>query len=621
MITGARFELTDDFRNGFIDSLRVEQSHRPAGRPVTQTCFSAPRAERIEGETDGVRARHLHRLRALQASNPERPPLWQVKAARIIHNNEERTIYYENATLEFCRHADRLHALFLDAGPDGEAQDRVPHAALHRLELARHGRRRCPSSATSRRTTTSRRADLPASRQGVLGQAEWRHRLLNGSYNIRAAGIFQQDPSAFLRLAARRAATATSAARSNRPACSTSTSAGDGAGTSPLLTDKWFLTNYRIKQRERPAASTLKESISTALPARARATAPGSTCAATISRACRATTGRSSCRSCIRCSTTTSASTARGRSAARSRFNVNLTSLSRRGDAFPQIMPTPGFPSPNFGCSTASRAMTASTRPARCSSAEPASCAASPARFTRALDASCPGGASSSTTPARSGRPSPTLRADGFWNQHRRRRLLRTADHATSSAPTTSSSAASCRRSGSNTAIPFVGETGSWGTHVVEPIAQVDRAAEREPHRAPAERGRAEPRLRRHPIFDWDKFSGYDRVEGGVRANLGAQYTLHRAQRLLRQRAVRPVLSARRPQLLPPGRHRSMSAAIPGLESQALGLRRRASRSSRTRTFSFSTRARFDESDFAPPALRGAGARPTSTRGCRSAPT
>ena len=27
-------------------------------------------------------------------------------------------------------------------------------------------------------------------------------------------------------------------------------------------------------------------------------------------------------------------------------------------------------------------------------------------------------------------------------------------------------------------------------------------------------------------LFDWDKFSGYDRVEGGVRANIGVQYTV-----------------------------------------------------------------------------------------------
>jgi LPS-assembly protein len=35
------------------------------------------------------------------------------------------------------------------------------------------------------------------SKQGLLMQAEWRHRLINGSYSIKAAGIFQADPGAF----------------------------------------------------------------------------------------------------------------------------------------------------------------------------------------------------------------------------------------------------------------------------------------------------------------------------------------------------------------------------------------------------------------------------------------
>ncbi len=43
VITGDRFNLTDDFRDGFIDSLRVVNPDR--------TRFTAPRAERTDGET------------------------------------------------------------------------------------------------------------------------------------------------------------------------------------------------------------------------------------------------------------------------------------------------------------------------------------------------------------------------------------------------------------------------------------------------------------------------------------------------------------------------------------------------------------------------------------------
>ena len=45
------------------------------------------------------------------------------------------------------------------------------------------------------------------------------------------------------------------------------------------------------------------------------------------------------------------------------------------------------------------------------------------------------------------------------------------------------------------------------------------------PQRA-AQRGRAEPGVRRHATCStWSKFSGFDRVEGGTRANYGFQYT------------------------------------------------------------------------------------------------
>src|SRR4029079_905463 len=33
--------------------------------------------------------------------HPEKPPLWQIKAAKIIHNDQEKMIYFEDAHLEF----------------------------------------------------------------------------------------------------------------------------------------------------------------------------------------------------------------------------------------------------------------------------------------------------------------------------------------------------------------------------------------------------------------------------------------------------------------------------------------------------------------------------------------
>ena len=33
--------------------------------------------------------------------DPKKPPLWQVKAARIIHDNGEKMLYFEDARVEF----------------------------------------------------------------------------------------------------------------------------------------------------------------------------------------------------------------------------------------------------------------------------------------------------------------------------------------------------------------------------------------------------------------------------------------------------------------------------------------------------------------------------------------
>ena len=73
---------------------------------------------------------------------------------------------------------------------------------------------------------------------------------------------------------------------------------------------------------------------------------------------------------------------------------------------------------------------------------------------------------------------------------------------------------------------PLVANT-SWGTHIIEPIAQiVARPNEARSGNLP-NNDALSLTFDDTNIFDWNKFSGYDRVEGGVRANIGAQYTFH----------------------------------------------------------------------------------------------
>ena len=71
---------------------------------------------------------------------------------------------------------------------------------------------------------------------------------------------------------------------------------------------------------------------------------------------------------------------------------------------------------------------------------------------------------------------------------------------------------------------PFV-STSSWGTQTITPIAQfIARPSEVIPRIQPDEDFQSLV-FDETNLFAWNKFSGYDRVEGGTRLNYGLQYT------------------------------------------------------------------------------------------------
>ncbi len=71
---------------------------------------------------------------------------------------------------------------------------------------------------------------------------------------------------------------------------------------------------------------------------------------------------------------------------------------------------------------------------------------------------------------------------------------------------------------------PFI-SVQSWGTQTIEPIAQVIARPNETGIGQAAQRGLAEPDLRRQQPVRVNKFAGYDRVEGGGRLNAGINYT------------------------------------------------------------------------------------------------
>ena len=99
-----------------------------------------------------------------------------------------------------------------------------------------------------------------------------------------------------------------------------------------------------------------------------------------------------------------------------------------------------------------------------------------------------------------------------------------------------------------------------WGTTTVEPIAQVIvRPNETNIGKLPNEDAQSFV-FDDGNLFKVDKFSGWDRVEGGGRVNVGVQLDHAVQPRRLRQRPVRPVLPAVRHELVRGRRRRPIPA-------------------------------------------------------------
>jgi len=180
--------LDADFRDGFIQSLLIETPER--------TRIAAASAERRDDNITELQSGAYTACEPCK-EDPSKPPLWQVKAKRIVHNERERVIHYEDASVEFFGVPIAYFPYFWHPDPTVKRQSGFL----------------LPTFFSNSRTGTgvsipyywalAPNYDLtvavaPMTRQiGPLVSAEWRHRLVDGSYSIRAAGIFQQDPEAF----------------------------------------------------------------------------------------------------------------------------------------------------------------------------------------------------------------------------------------------------------------------------------------------------------------------------------------------------------------------------------------------------------------------------------------
>jgi LPS-assembly protein len=180
-------DLSDDYRDGFVDSLRVDTADA--------TRMAATRSDRSNGNYT-VFENGVYTACAPCKDDPKKPPLWQVKGARIIHDQTEKMLYFETAQLEFFGVPIAYIPYF--STPDPTVKRKTGFLMPGFTSVSTYGFGvEVPfywAIAPDYDMTINPRI---TTRQGVLFQAEFRQRLINGSYQIRAYGIDQLDPGAF----------------------------------------------------------------------------------------------------------------------------------------------------------------------------------------------------------------------------------------------------------------------------------------------------------------------------------------------------------------------------------------------------------------------------------------
>ena len=188
IITAAEVDLTDNFRDGFVRSINVLTTERAR--------FAAQSAERRDGEITIFR-RGVYTACEPCEDHPERPPFWQIKATTIIHDNRTQTVAYENASLEFFGFPIAYWPYFFHADPRIKRKSGLLIPSVTARESLGVGVS-VPAFFNLAPNYDILFTPTIYTRQGLHGDVEWRHRLINGSYRIRANGIFQADKGAFV---------------------------------------------------------------------------------------------------------------------------------------------------------------------------------------------------------------------------------------------------------------------------------------------------------------------------------------------------------------------------------------------------------------------------------------
>jgi len=182
VITADQITLTDDFRDGFIESLKF----------VTKddTRIVAASASRQAGNVTVFEKGWFTPCKICE-EKPNKPPTWRIRASKITHKRDQATITYRNVVFDFLGIPMAYVPWFQMADPTVKRKSGfLMPSYSHSDQLGNTVQVPYYFALSDHYDFTF--APTVTENAGTLLYGEWRHRLASGGYRVELAGVWDQ---------------------------------------------------------------------------------------------------------------------------------------------------------------------------------------------------------------------------------------------------------------------------------------------------------------------------------------------------------------------------------------------------------------------------------------------
>jgi LPS-assembly protein len=186
-LSGTRIDVSDDMKEGVIESLNV----MIAGRGH----LAAARATRTGGTVLTLEKAAYTTCKPCK-EDPSKPPTWQIKAFRVIYNQEKARVEYEDAFFEVFGVPIAYLPYFSHSDPEAPRQSGFLVPGLgHSSDLGYFVE--VPYYFALDPSYDLLLAPMYTQEDGALLKGEWRQRTVSGQYNIQGSGRYGKPRDRF----------------------------------------------------------------------------------------------------------------------------------------------------------------------------------------------------------------------------------------------------------------------------------------------------------------------------------------------------------------------------------------------------------------------------------------